>query len=68
MIVVSRDGRTGGRMTQSRDEKQRILVTGGFGLVGQALQKVLSTSEGEVYGKRPDEEWIFVRSKDADLT
>ena len=55
-------------MTQSRDEKQRILVTGGFGLVGQALQKVLSTSEGEVYGKRPDEEWIFVRSKDADLT
>ncbi|XP_064490070.1 GDP-L-fucose synthase-like [Ornithodoros turicata] len=39
-----------------------ILVTGGTGLVGKAVEKV--TSED----KRPDETWIFVSSKDADLT
>ncbi|KAJ7338212.1 hypothetical protein JRQ81_010905 [Phrynocephalus forsythii] len=42
---------------------KRILVTGGSGLVGKAIERVVA--EGE---KRPDEEWIFVSSKDADLT
>ncbi|GLV36867.1 GDP-4-keto-6-deoxy-D-mannose 35-epimerase/4-reductase [Carabus blaptoides fortunei] len=39
-----------------------ILVTGGTGLVGQAIQRVIQTD-----GKS-DEKWIFVGSKDADLT
>ncbi|XP_064088482.1 GDP-L-fucose synthase-like [Macrobrachium nipponense] len=38
-----------------------ILVTGGSGLVGQAIKKV---SEEE---NRSDEKWIFLASKDADL-
>lgn len=38
-----------------------ILVTGGSGLVGKAIQTVVK-SEG-----RSDENWIFVSSKDADL-
>uniref|UniRef100_A0A8D0BV26 GDP-L-fucose synthase n=1 Tax=Salvator merianae TaxID=96440 RepID=A0A8D0BV26_SALMN len=42
---------------------KRILVTGGSGLVGRAIAKVVADGEG-----RADEEWIFVSSKDADLT
>ncbi|NWR49593.1 FCL synthase, partial [Regulus satrapa] len=42
---------------------KRVLVTGGTGLVGRAIEKVVAEGEG-----RPDEEWIFVSSRDADLT
>jgi len=42
-------------------DKKVILVTGGSGPVGHAIQTVV---EGD---KREDEEWIFVGSKDADL-
>ncbi|NWX50692.1 FCL synthase, partial [Steatornis caripensis] len=42
---------------------KRVLVTGGTGLVGRAIEKVVADGEG-----RPDEEWIFVSSRDADLT
>ena len=42
-------------------EKKRILVTGGSGLVGKAIQSVVETD------KLPNEEWFFVNSKDADL-
>ncbi|KAH0617372.1 hypothetical protein JD844_015457 [Phrynosoma platyrhinos] len=44
-------------------KKKRILVTGGSGLVGRAIERVVVDGEG-----RSDEEWIFVSSKDADLT
>lgn len=44
-------------------EKVKILVTGGTGLVGKALEKIVQTEES-----RPNEEWLFVSSKDADLT
>jgi len=44
-------------------EKSRILVTGGSGLVGKAIQAVVEGGE-----KRNDEEWFFITSKDADLT
>ena len=40
---------------------QRILVTGGSGLVGKAIEKVVETE------KLPNEEWIFISSKDANL-
>ena len=43
-------------------EHKVILVTGGSGLVGQALQEIVATEE-----KRPDETWIFISSKDGDL-
>lgn len=42
-------------------DKKVILVTGGTGLVGQAIKRV---SEED---PRPDEEFIFLSSKDADL-
>lgn len=41
----------------------KILVTGGSGLVGRAIQKVVADGAG-----LPGEEWVFVSSKDADLT
>lgn len=44
-------------------EKKVILVTGGTGLVGKGLEAVVQKQE-----KRDDEEWVFVSSKDADLT
>lgn len=43
------------------DEKKIILVTGGSGLVGKAIQKV--TKENP----RANEQYIFLSSKDADL-
>jgi NAD(P)-dependent dehydrogenase (short-subunit alcohol dehydrogenase family) len=42
-------------------DKKVVLVTGGTGLVGRAIQTVIQQE------KRDDEEWIFVGSKDADL-
>ncbi|KAK6187811.1 hypothetical protein SNE40_005752 [Patella caerulea] len=42
--------------------KSVILVTGGTGLVGKAIEKVVNDGE-----KKENEEWIFVSSKDADL-
>lgn len=42
---------------------QTILVTGGTGLVGKAIQEILSEAEGE-----PSETWVFAGSGDADLT
>ena len=43
-------------------DQKRILVTGGTGLVGRALEEVVTTEE-----KRSDEKWIFLSSKDGDL-
>lgn len=43
-------------------DKKVILVTGGTGLVGRAIQTIVQRE------KREEEEWIFVGSKDADLS
>lgn len=42
--------------------QKKVLVTGGTGLVGQSIRSVVQAD------KLKDEEWIFVGSKDADLT
>lgn len=39
-----------------------VLVTGGTGLVGKSIETVILTEQPR------DEKWIFVGSKDADLT
>ncbi|XP_056263410.1 GDP-L-fucose synthase-like [Pseudoliparis swirei] len=41
----------------------RVLVTGGSGLVGKAIEHVVEQEGGKLEG----EEWIFLSSKDADL-
>uniref|UniRef100_A0A914VFC8 GDP-L-fucose synthase n=1 Tax=Plectus sambesii TaxID=2011161 RepID=A0A914VFC8_9BILA len=50
-------------MAEETPIKKVILVTGGTGLVGQAIKKVVD--EGLAL---PNEEWIFLASKDCDLT
>lgn len=44
-------------------EKKVILVTGGTGLVGRGIEKIVKTEE-----QRADEEWYFASSKDGDLS
>ena len=45
-----------------------ILVTGGTGLVGYAIQHVINSEPvGSKFGRRPGETWVFIGSKDADL-
>lgn len=43
------------------EQQKVILVTGGTGLVGNAIEKVVKEEN------MPDEKWVFVSSKDADL-
>jgi len=45
-----------------------ILVTGGNGLVGKAIQYVIETEPvGSRFGRKEGETWIFTNSSDADL-
>lgn len=45
-----------------------ILVTGGTGLVGQAIKYVIENEpEGSRFGKKPGETWIFASSSEGDL-
>ncbi|KAF7293012.1 Epimerase domain-containing protein [Mycena indigotica] len=45
-----------------------VLVTGGSGLIGKALQHIIETEPvGSRFGKLPNENWIFVGSSEADL-
>lgn len=45
-----------------------ILVTGGSGLVGKAVQDVINDPNGDPHFRAAaDEKWIFVSSKEADL-
>uniref|UniRef100_A0AAY5EAX0 NAD-dependent epimerase/dehydratase domain-containing protein n=1 Tax=Electrophorus electricus TaxID=8005 RepID=A0AAY5EAX0_ELEEL len=48
---------------EAKMEPKCVLVTGGSGLVGKAIERIV-IEEG---GSRKGEEWIFVSSKDADL-
>lgn len=45
-----------------------ILVTGGTGLVGRAIEYVINTEPvGSRFGKKEGETWIFASSKEGDL-
>ncbi|KAF5348055.1 hypothetical protein D9758_010007 [Tetrapyrgos nigripes] len=45
-----------------------ILVTGGSGLVGQAIKHIISTSPpNSRFGKKDNETWIFINSSEGDL-
>lgn len=51
-------------MTSVADTPSVVLVTGGSGLVGQAIKTVLDRDKLRL----PSEKWVFLSSKDADLT
>lgn len=45
-----------------------VLVTGGTGLVGKAIEYVIEHEpQGSRFGKQPGEKWIFASSREADL-
>lgn len=45
-----------------------VLVTGGTGLVGRAIQHVIENEpEGSRFGKKPGQQWVFLGSQDGDL-
>lgn len=45
-----------------------ILVTGGTGLVGKAIEHIIATEhQGSRFAKKPNERWIFASSSEADL-
>lgn len=44
-----------------------ILVTGGSGLVGEAVKWVIENESNPRYGKKEGEKWVFLSSKDGDL-
>ncbi|KAF6022474.1 TSTA3 [Bugula neritina] len=49
--------------SESSNPSKTVLVTGGSGLVGKAIEHVVATGECA-----EDEKWVFVTSKEADLT
>lgn len=51
-------------MSGEASKEMIVLVTGGTGLVGKAIAQVISSDDE----KRPNEKWIFIGSKDADLS
>lgn len=51
------------QMSNQGDTPMKVLVTGGSGLVGRAIQHVIELEGGAKEG----EEWIFLSSKDANL-
>jgi GDP-L-fucose synthase len=50
-----------------QSQKKIVLVTGGSGLVGQAVQFTINSEKEPPFGKSESEEWIFLTSKDGDL-
>jgi len=49
------------RPSNGMSKKKVVLVTGGSGLVGQAIKAVVEAEPKE------DETWVFLSSKDGDL-
>ncbi len=51
----------------TKSDSKRILVTGGSGLVGEAVRWVIENETDPRFAKREDETWIFLTSKEGDL-
>lgn len=49
--------------SETKAASMRVLVTGGSGLVGKAIEHVVQNEGGKLEG----EKWIFLSSKDANL-
>lgn len=51
----------------SEGANKKIIVTGGSGMVGQAVKWVVENETDPRFGGRNDEEWIFLGSKEGNL-
>jgi hypothetical protein len=54
-------------ITNPNPTKKTILVTGGSGLVGKAIEWVLDNATDARFARQPNEQWVFLTSKDGDL-
>lgn len=54
-------------MVAPESNRKTVLVTGGSGLVGKAIQYTIENEKDPRFGKAEGEEWIFLTSKDGDL-
>lgn len=48
-------------------ERKKIIVTGGSGMVGQAIKWVIQNENDHRFGINDGEEWVFLGSKDGNL-
>lgn len=53
--------------TATGNSHKKILVTGGSGMVGQAIRWVIEHEKDPRFGKNENEEWVFLGSKDGNL-
>lgn len=53
--------------TAVENSNKKIIVTGGSGMVGQAIKWVIENEKDSCFGKHDNEEWIFLGSKDGNL-
>lgn len=53
--------------TATENSQKKIVVTGGSGMVGQAIRWVIENEKDVRFGKQDSEEWIFLGSKDGNL-
>lgn len=51
----------------SERANKKIIVTGGSGMVGQAVKWVIENETDPRFGGRINEEWIFLGSKEGNL-
>lgn len=51
----------------SGKSNKKIIVTGGSGMVGQAVKWVIENETDPRFGGRNNEEWVFLGSKDGNL-
>ncbi|KAH9635100.1 hypothetical protein HF086_000821 [Spodoptera exigua] len=54
-------------LTEMSTKSRVILVTGGSGLVGQAIKTIIDEEKSQNHDGSKDETWIFCGSKDGDL-
>lgn len=54
-------------MVATADERTVVLVTGGTGLVGEGVKWVIDNVPDPRFRRKPNETWIFLSSKEADL-
>lgn len=54
-------------MVAPESARKTVLVTGGSGLVGKAIQYTIENEKDPRFGRAEGEEWIFLTSKDGDL-
>lgn len=49
------------------NDRKKVVVTGGSGMVGQAIKWVIENETDPRFGGKENEEWVFLGSKNGNL-